>query len=235
MTCASLMVAAPAAADAAARAKRLGLPVGLHVVLVEGAPVLPAARVPNLIGRDGSFLDDEVRAAVRFFFRPRARGQLAAEIRAQFEAFRETGLALDHVNGHKHVQVHPTVGRLIAEIGREYGMQAMRLPYEPAAVLRRAFPGETYRAPAYGFAVAALRRRLRRAGVTANDRVFGIAWSGAVVERRVLALLPHLPDGLSEIYSHPGQGAGELEALLSPKVRARIAELGIGLTSYAAL
>jgi hypothetical protein len=33
---------------------------------------------------------------------PRARRQLAAEIRAQFEAFRATGLPLDHVNAHKH-------------------------------------------------------------------------------------------------------------------------------------
>lgn len=41
LTAASLMVAAPATADAVARAKRIpSLRVGLHLVLVEGRPVL---------------------------------------------------------------------------------------------------------------------------------------------------------------------------------------------------
>ena len=41
---ASLMVGAPAAADAVARAKRMpGLRVGLHLVAVEGPAVLPPA------------------------------------------------------------------------------------------------------------------------------------------------------------------------------------------------
>lgn len=118
----------------------------------------------------------------------------------------------------------------------------MRLPDEPVAPLRQAFPGERYRAPLFGFAVAALRRRLRRAGLAANDQVFGLAWSGGMVEPRLLALLPHLPDGVSEIYAHPAvapaalvpgyRHAEELAALLSPAVRRRITELGIGLTNY---
>jgi hopanoid biosynthesis associated protein HpnK len=237
------MVGAPAAADAVARARRIGLPVGLHLVLVDGAPVSPPRAVPAITGRDGRFLDDEVRAGIRFFLHPAARRQLAAEVRAQFAAFRATGLALDHVNGHKHVQLHPTVARLAVEIGREFGMRAMRLPAEPVGPLRRAFPAETYRAPAYGFAVAALRRRLRRAGVTANDQVFGLAWSGAMTEARILALLPHLPAGVSEIYAHPATTSGtvpgyrhedELAALVSPEVRRQLDALGVELTSFGA-
>jgi hopanoid biosynthesis associated protein HpnK len=235
------MVGAPAAADAVARARRLGLPVGLHLVLVDGEPVSPVGEVRAITGRDGRFLDDEVRAGVRFFLHPAARRQLAAEIRAQFAAFRATGLALDHVNGHKHIQLHPTVARLVVAIGREFGMRAMRLPDEPVAPLRRAAPGESYRAPGYGFVVAALRRRLRRAGMVANDQVFGLAWSGAMVEDRVLALLPQLPDGVSEIYAHPATASGavpgyrheeELAALVSRAVRRRVEELGIALTSF---
>ncbi len=195
--------------------------------------------------RDGRFADDPVRAGLRYFFTPGIRRQLAEEIRAQFEAFRATGLALDHVNAHKHMHLHPTVARLLVEIGRDYGMRAVRLPAEPRAVLSRAFPGERHPAPPPGFAVAWLRRRLRRAGIVANDRIFGIAWSGGMVETRVLELLPHLPEGVSEIYFHcaaerspavaamPGyRHAEELAALLSPAVRSRIAELGIELVSY---
>jgi hopanoid biosynthesis associated protein HpnK len=250
LTCASLMVAAPAAADAVARARRLpGLRVGLHLVLIDGEAVLPSTELGGLAGRDGRFDPDQTRAALRYFFAPGIRVRLAAEISAQFEAFRATGLALDHVNAHKHMHLHPTVARLIVETGRAYGMRAVRLPAEPTAALRAAFPGERRRMPLYRPAVAALRRRLRRAGLAANDYIFGIAWSGAMIEERILRLLPHLPSGASELYSHPASRTSralaeampgyrhedELAALLSPAVRRRVADLGIRLISYSDL
>jgi chitin disaccharide deacetylase len=244
------MVGAPAAADAVARARRLPeLRVGLHLVLVDGYPVLPATEVAALVGRDGEFDRNMARAGIRFFFLLRARHQLAQEIRAQFEAFRATGLALDHVNAHKHMQLHPSVAALIVEIGRDYDMKAMRVPAEPVAALRGAFPQERYPAPLYRLWVERLRQRLRRAELLFNDFVFGLAWSGAVTEERILRLLPHLPDGVSEIYFHPAtertlrlveampgyRQREELAALLSPIVRERIAALGISLISYSDL
>jgi hopanoid biosynthesis associated protein HpnK len=241
------MVGARAAADAVERARRLpALRVGLHLVLIDGHAVLPRAELRGLVRDNGRFEDNQLRAGFRYFFTPGIRRALAAEIRAQFEAFRATGLALDHVNAHKHMHLHPTVARLMVEIGREYGMHAVRLPAEPVAVLRRAFPDESYAGLPPGFAVAALRRRLRRAGIACNDHVFGIAWSGGMTEARLLALLPHLPDGVSEIYFHPAAEAspaatgsvsgyrrsGELAALVSPQVRRRIEEFEIRLMTY---
>jgi chitin disaccharide deacetylase len=243
LTVASLMVGAPAAADAVVRANRLPtLGIGLHLVLADGMPMLPAAEVPSLVGSDGAFDPNMVRAGFRFYFSPSARRQLAAEIRAQFEAFRATGLRLDHVNGHKHFHVHPTVARLVVEIGQDYSLQAVRLPVEPVAPLRLAFPSERHGAPAWSPVLGALRRRLDRAGIAHNDQVFGIAWSGQMIEDRVLALLPFLPSGISEIYFHPAVGpaalipdyrhAEELAALMSPRVRRLVAELGLGLANY---
>ena len=128
-------------------------------------------------------------------------------------------------------------------------MRAVRVPSEPVAVLRRAFPEERYRTPSYHPWNALLRRRLRRAGLYSNDHVFGLAWSGGMVEARFLRLVPHLPDGVSEIYFHPAtertpsliaampsyRHTEELAALLSPSVRDRIAEAGIRLTTYSDL
>ena len=132
LSAASLMVGAAAAADAVERARRLpGLRVGLHVVLVHGRPVLPPDEVPGLVDRRGEFSGRLVRAGFAYFFKPAVRRQLAAEIRAQFEAFRATGLALDHVNAHNHMHLHPTLSRLILEIGRDYGLRAVRVPAEP--------------------------------------------------------------------------------------------------------
>jgi chitin disaccharide deacetylase len=241
------MVAAPAAADAVARARRLpDLRIGLHIVLVDGSPALPLAEVRGLVRRDGRFDRNMARAGVRFTLLPRIRRQLASEIDAQFAAFRVTGLPLDHVNTHKHMHVHPTVARLIIEIGRNYGMKAVRVPFEPVATLRAAFPEERYAAPAYWPWIGRLQRRLRGAGLFVNDHLFGLAWSGGFDEERFLRLIPHLPDGVSEIYLHPAterspalassmpgyRQTQELVALLSAAVKRRIAGLGIGLVGY---
>ena len=71
-------------------------------------------------------------------------------------------------NAHKHMQLHPTVAALIIEIGRDYGLKAVRVPSEPVAALRRAFPGERWRSPPYRPWIARLapaiatRRALRQ-------------------------------------------------------------------------
>ena len=247
LSSASLMVAGPAAADAVTRARRLpALRVGLHLVLVDGRPVLPRSEIPQLVRADGEFDRNMARAGVRFFFVPGIRRQLTMEIQAQFEAFRATGLRLDHVNAHKHMHVHPTVVRLIVEIGSNYGMKAVRLPFEPAHALRAAFPEDHYRTPLYRPWIEALRHRLRHAGLCVNDHLFGLAWSGNMVEERLLRLMPQLPDGVSEIYLHPATEhtpalaaamrgychREELAALVSPALKALIAELDIRLVSY---
>jgi hopanoid biosynthesis associated protein HpnK len=222
------------------------LRVGLHLNLTEGHPVLSETEVPRLLHGNGEFDQNMLRAAARFSLHPGVRRQLAAEIRAQFEAFRATSLRLDHVNGHKHVHLHPGVSRLLIEIGRDYGLQAVRVPSEPVALLRRAFPDERFRTPAYHPWVVVLRRRLQRAGLRTNDHLFGIAWSGGMIESRFLRLMAHLPEGVSEIYCHPaaqpaaslsaaapGYGhAKELAALLSPAVRRCVGEHGISVIGY---
>jgi chitin disaccharide deacetylase len=236
---ASLMVGAPAAADAIERARRLpALAVGLHVVLVNGRPVLPADRVPDLVDERGDFLTDLIQAGLRFFFRPGVRAQLAAEIRAQFERFAQSGLALDHADAQSHMHVHPTVFRLLLQIGCDYGLRAVRIPREPFGGTRTIEPW-----------LALMRARARRAGVACNDYAFGVNEAGALTETRVLQIIERLPDGVTEIFFHPATAAfagadrgteayarqGELAALTSPRVRAAIAENGIAGITYGEL
>ncbi|MEC5409090.1 hopanoid biosynthesis-associated protein HpnK [Paraburkholderia sp. MPAMCS5] len=236
LSAASLMVGAPAAADAIERAHALAqLRVGLHLVLADGDAVMPRAGIPALLDEHGRLGNNMVRDGVRFFFLRHVRKQLAREIRAQFEAFARTGLALDHVNTHKHFHLHPTVLGLILEIGSEFGMKAMRLPFEANAPL--------WLKPW----IAHVRARLDRAGIVHNDYVIGIADTGRMDEAAWLAALASLPDGVGEIYCHPavaGERAlshgmrdyrhtHELEALLSPKVARAIRDLGVALGGFA--
>lgn len=245
LTAASLMVAAPAARDAVARARRLpSLRVGLHVVLVEGPPVLPASELSHLVDDRGNLRSDMASLGATIAFSARARRQLAAEIRAQFEAFRDTGLTLDHCNAHKHFHLHPLVGRLLAEIGARFGLHAVRVPLEPARLLRRIEPrSSTLAAQLTAPAALALRRRVRAAGLLAPDRVFGLQWSGQMTRERLSGLVRNLPEGLSEIYLHPatrafpGAAPGyryreELEALMAPEVVAACRDASLRLGGF---
>ncbi len=248
------MVAAPATADAIERARRLpSLAVGLHVVLVNGRPALPPERVPALVDARGEFPIDLVAAGVRFFFTPGIRRQLEAEIRAQFERFAASGLALDHVDAQCHMHVHPTIFALILKVGREFGMRAIRLPREPFALSYRA-GGDRYGARLFNAALtgpwlALMRARAAASGVICNDYAFGVNDPGAMNERRVLALLERLPEGTTELFFHPATGpfagadpgterfawAEELAALTGAPVRDAIARGGIESVTYGEL
>ena len=54
--------------------------VGLHLVLVDGLPTLPAERIPDLVDGDGRLRRDLMKIGIDIFARPGVRRQLAAEI-----------------------------------------------------------------------------------------------------------------------------------------------------------
>ena len=245
---ASLMVAGPAAADAVSRARRLpGLHVGLHLVVIEGPAILPHKEIPDLVGIDGQFPSDQLKLGLRYFFRPEIRRQLAREIAAQYDAFAATGLRLDHANAHKHMHLHPTVGRLLIRCGRSHGLRAIRVPYEPPAPLRAADGSrDTAGAAALRLWTRLLRMQARRAGLLTNDSCFGLAWSGQMTADRVNRLAARLPGGLNEIYFHPATARNdeiarlmpdyahraELETLCDPAFRTSLARAGASLSHW---
>jgi hopanoid biosynthesis associated protein HpnK len=230
---ASLMVAAPAAADAIRRANaNPGLRVGLHLVVIEGPAVLPPGQIPLLLDENGQFPSDQLTLGVNYFFRPSVRRQLAAEIRAQFQAFAATGLTLDHANAHKHMHLHPTVGAMMLRIGRAFGLDRIRVPAEPPDVLARCGTAATLGDRMLYKWTGLLRRQARAAGVAVNDHCFGLAWSGHMTASRVRRLLANLPDGRSEIYFHPAARRDAALDRLMPGYEHE-AELAALLESYA--
>jgi chitin disaccharide deacetylase len=240
LSAASLMVAGAAAHDAVRRAKAMPrLRVGLHLVLVEGKPVLPASAVPLLVDSSGNFRTDMARAGMAMFFRSVVQRQLENEIEAQFEAFRATGLSLDHVNAHKHFHLHPTIWKMIQKFAIAYGFKGVRVPLEPQSVLARIGRHKKSGVVALTAPFArGMRRAFIRSGILVPDQVFGLAWSGAMTLPRLAGLIEHLPEGLSEIYMHPATGsyagsapgyryAEELSALTDPSLPALLAANGI--------
>lgn len=248
LTTASLMVAGPAAADAVRRAKTMpDLRVGLHLVVIEGASVRPSA-VRGLVDAAGDFPNDQFGLSVDYFFRPKKRRQLQSEIRSQFSAFAKTGLRLDHANAHKHMQMHPTVGKMLLQVGKTFKLPAIRIPYEPTGPLGRSGTFVGVGGRLLNMWSTILRDDARRAGIQVNDSAFGIAWSGHMTMNRLLRLIPNLPSGLTEVYFHPAtwrdarltgampdyEHEAELAALLSPDIRAALEAAGIERTTYGA-
>jgi chitin disaccharide deacetylase len=132
LTTASLMVNEPACDEAVALAKenpRLG--VGLHLALLFGRSALSRERIPGLVNARGEFSESPVHAGMKFFFERALCDQMEAELEAQFARFHATGLKLDHVNGHLHMHLHPTVFEILMRRAREWGITHLRLTCEP--------------------------------------------------------------------------------------------------------
>lgn len=254
LSAASLMVTGAAAADAIARARRLpNLGVGLHLVLVDGRPALPPAAIPDLVDTNGLLHANVTRAGINIFFRPRVRAQVEREIRAQFELFRQTGLALDHVNSHHHFHVHPVIASVLVRVGPEYGVKAVRVPYErPIESWRAAGDRPIKRLTTWmtqGYWAKSLRRRLNTAGIRCNDCVLGLSDTGDMSIARVERYAARLPTGVSELYVHAATerwtGAdawppnyacrGEFEALVDAGVVAALRRAGVRPVSFSAL
>jgi len=234
---ASLMVAAPYASEAAALARQNpNLKIGLHLVVIEGPAVLPPSQIPNLVDASGQFPSHQLALGLKYAFSRAAITQLAAEIRAQYEKFASFDLPLDHVNAHKHMHLHPVVAHLAIKIGREFGLRAMRVPYEPGATT---LPGQ-----ALATWTRLLRAQIRRAGLLANDRVLGLHQSGRLTPRLVQSMIDKIPEGITELYFHPATETDETLARLMPDYQ-HVAEFqalmqakippGVTLTNYSAL
>ena len=238
LTSASLMVNG----DAFEEAIELGrahpkLGVGLHLTLCRGRATLSWNEIPALVDKDGLFRTSPIAAGLKYFFSSPAREQLRNEIRAQFEKFTRTGLRLDHVNGHLHLHMHPTVfALLLPELKNR--RTAVRLMKDPISVDWSLGRGRHVYRITHSLIFRALsgkaRCALRREEIRHTEHVFGLLEDSRVTEEYILKLLPRLPDGDSELYSHPSlaEFRHEYQALVSPQVKAAIAENGIDLIRY---
>lgn len=233
------MVNEPPCSEAVALAKenpQLG--VGLHLTLLMGRSALPRAEIPGLVNESGEFLNDPVKVGFKYFFQRELREQLRKEIHAQFARFRATGLPLDHVNGHLHLHLHPAVFGILMEDAGALGIERMRLTRDPFWMDVSMARGERlYRgshALIYSILSRAARARLEKRKIYHTHRVFGLLQNARVNEAYIRKLLPGLPPGDSELYSHPSLDnfKHEFDALISPRVKEQVEQLGIRLIRY---
>ena len=239
LTTASLMVNEPGFDQAVTLARENpGLGVGLHLTLLMGRSALPPEKIPGLVNSRGDFPKNPVGTGMSYFFKRKLREQLRAEIHAQFEKFRATGLPLDHVNGHLHLHLHPTIFKILMEDADKLGIRHLRLTRDCLTRSRKISRGHLFyklsHTAIYGWLSRRAREPLRRRGIQHAQITFGLLQNARVSEEYILKLLPSLPPGDSELYSHPSldEFRHEFDGLISPRVKERVKQLGIELIRY---
>jgi hopanoid biosynthesis associated protein HpnK len=239
LTSASLMVNESGFDEAVKLAKenpKLG--VGLHLTLLQGHSALSPEKIPGLVNSLGEFSNRPVGVGMKYFFRSGLREQLRAEIRAQFEKFHTTGLQLDHVNGHLHLHLHPTVFKILMEDSEKLRIRHLRLTRDCLSRSRKISRGHFFykisHAAIFEFLSVRTRKVLAAKKIRHAQITFGLLQNARVDEEYVLKLLPELPPGDSELYSHPSldKFKHEFDALVSPCVKEHIRKLGIELIRY---
>jgi hopanoid biosynthesis associated protein HpnK len=239
LTTASLMVNEPAFDKAVKLARehpKLG--VGLHLTLLQGHSSLPPEKIPGLVNTRGEFPNYPVGVGMKYFLRSSLREQLRTEIHAQFEKFHATGLLLDHVNGHLHLHLHPTIFKILMEDSDQLGIRHLRLTRDCLSRSRKMTRGYLFYKIFHATIFELLSRRSRKILDAKKIRhaqiTFGLLQNARVDENYILKLLPELPPDDSELYSHPslGEFKHEFDALVSPRVKEQIEKLGIELIRY---
>ena len=239
LTTASLMVNEPGFDEAVKLAKenpRLG--AGLHLTLLLGHPALPPEKIPGLVNARGEFSNSPAGAGMNYFFKRGLRGQLRAEIHAQFEKFHATGLPLDHVNGHLHLHLHPVIFNILMEDAEKLGIRHLRLTRDCFSRSRKISRGhffyKIFHAAIFAMLSGRARKTLGQKNIRHTQITFGLLQNARVDEDYILKLLPELPPGDSELYSHPSldEFKHEFDALVSPRVKEQINQLGIELIRY---
>jgi hopanoid biosynthesis associated protein HpnK len=242
VTSATLMAGGTAFDEAASFAQGAPrLSVGCHVVLVDGTPLSPPDKVATLLASDGTHfrggLGEFAAAALRGSIDP---AQVEAEAAAQIGKLKTAGLALSHVDTHKHTHMFAGILRPLLRAARSCGVRAVRNPFAPvkplafAHLLRRPRLWKRYSE------VRALRRLLdnfrscvQEEQMITTDGTFGIVATGALDVKLFEAIVGCIPEGTWEFVCHPGYDDADLAAVRTRLRASRARELQV-LTSEAA-
>lgn len=225
------------------------LGVGCHVVLIDGAPVLPAQQIPSLIeARTGRFPYSLGTFLARLFSGRMRAAEIEAEAAAQIALLQGRGLRLTHIDTHKHTHMFPAVLRPLLRAARAAGIAAVRNPFEPVWAMRA-----TPRAPLVRRTEETLLRRfeptlrkiIAEEGFTTTDGTLAVVGTGSLDALMVRSLLARLPAGTWELVTHPGYADTDLKQIRTRLQGSRAIEMealrtikefpGVELISYAAL
>jgi chitin disaccharide deacetylase len=237
VTSSTLMATGVAFDDAAKDASSLpGLAIGCHVLLVDAKPVLEPEAVADLMDPASG---NQFRDNLGPFARRAASGKIsgdhiAAETTAQIRKLQSAGIAVSHIDSHKHTHIVPQVLRPLLRAAKECGVKAVRNPFGPLRISLLSGHLELWRQ--YG-KVSLLKwlagwfgSEVSRAGMRTTDGTIGIVTTGFLTQGLLNHMIETLPEGTWELVCHPGYNDADLDKVKTRLRASRAAELEI-LTS----
>ena len=220
------------------------LGVGVHLTLVGGRPIAPAASLPTLTNADGGFPEQ-----AEDFFKSWMRGRVeVSEIEREFDAqisrIRDAGLRPDHLNTHRHLGFVPAVGRALEAVARKHGIPGIRSAVERPTLAWLTDPGRGLEAGLLTGLAWLTRRQM--GALRHGPQSWGFVEVGRLDEVRILEILGRMGPGAHELICHPGEEddaeaepgepphlrAHELVALTSHKVRRAFERRGVKLCRW---
>ena len=225
------------------------LPIGLHLNLTEGKPVLPASEISTLVDKYGHFYSpDKIISRLADMNIDEVR----KELNAQINLFLSSGVPLDHINCHHHIAALFTPFQVVMqEISLKYNVP-MRNPV-PYSIYRKmdvksggggSFAGK--KMITYGilhpFKSIPMMKKVGpaafveqekidiEAGVKMPDWFIDAFFENATVND-LCSIIKQLPEGVSELMCHPGR-PGEKNVLTDPEVRKNLNKNHVKLARF---
>ena len=186
------------------------LGVGCHVVLTDGVPISDPQSIPTLLGGDGGML----RTSLADFVQALVRGTISEddierEAMAQVQKLQRAGVAVTHVDTHKHTHLFPAVTRPLLRVAERFSVGAIRNPFEPGWSLSLGHGKQLRRLQVR--LLGGLKTRFEGQPLIGEDALLttdgtvGISATGHLdgpVLRQILRALP--AEGAFELCCHPG-------------------------------
>lgn len=250
ITSTSLMAGGAAFEDAIRIADECpGLGIGVHLTLVGGGlPVLPPQLIPSLLDKQGMFLPSHPVFIARYLAGHINLAEVELELAAQVEKIIKAGIVPTHFDSHQHLHVLPEIFAVAVKLARRFSIRAIRKPAESVWFFGGMLPspGRVAGRSALSLLVAWSMRRAKIDALAVTDHFYGMLAGGQLNETWLQALIEALPEGSSEIMTHPGMDVTELtqaykwgyhwdeelKALISPRVSERIRNGMIQLISF---
>jgi predicted glycoside hydrolase/deacetylase ChbG (UPF0249 family) len=210
---ASLMANAPATANAIRRLRsRPTLGIGVHLTLVDGAPLLSPDRVPTLVQDDGR-LHASWKSFIVACLRNRiAMAEVERELTAQIARVVSEGIRPTHLDAHEHVHAYPPVFAIVVRLAVRFQIPVVRVPYERTLA---DLPLVPWTRRDYSIAAS---HRIR------TPHFVGRALTGVMRADSLAAALHRLRRGHTELMVHPGYVDDTLRAMPTRLLQSRADE-----------
>jgi len=176
--------------------------LGIHLALDDSVrPITDPKTISSIVTKNGRFFSRSqlIKKLISHRINP---GDIHRELSAQIEKVISAGIKPDHLDGHGHIHVFPSLVKIVIELAQHYAIPSVRLPAEPLTA------GRPYRRLSGRLALRSaslLAKKKFKGNLEHPDFMLGFSAGGCYKEHIFLRDLSRLKNGqIAEAMFHPG-------------------------------